>query len=661
MKRTAILSAGILRFISIVCVAVAIALIYRFALLISYSGFDNIKNNLADTASAFLLGTRFDLKVFTTLLSPTIVFIALQTIFKLKIFNKITQIYAFITLLVFVLALIGDYFYYGFFATHYNFLIFGFIDDNTTAVLQSIWTDYPVIRVFLFIVLFSVLLYKLTNIIYRQQFARLLPNNGSRVGWGSVVPILFVPLLFLAVRGRVTHFPLQLREAYFSVNPFVNDLAANCFFTLREAVKSYHNNLLDIDIDRLLQESGLEDMHLDSLSLAGLVQHSPCNIFLKENPPHVIVIQMEGMGLNMMNLDSEKLNILGSLAKELDKCIVFRNFLPSFEGTVYSMENLLTGTTITPLSETTFINRLNTLSMVMPFKKAGYKSSFITGCIKGWRNMDKWIPELGFDNLDGMETILHDIPNAVKQKAWGIFDEYLFEQIEHRLANATSPQFIYGFTITNHTPYETPAHYARPKFEIDESMRKLFLKNDEQMLDCFHTYRYACNCLGDFIHKLRNGKHGDNTIVAITGDHSIKGMIKSGDNELLDKYGVPFILYVPQKYLESKIIDTQIYGSHKDIFTTLFNLALSEAKYYPFGMDMLSADAANNIAINFEIGVQGNEGIIVNNRYQPVHVSETQTFDTKNSEETLRTKARRIEIISKYIIFKSLTGKEEKR
>ncbi len=53
------------------------------------------------------------------------------------------------------------------------------------------------------------------------------------------------------------------------------------------------------------------------------------------------------------------------------------------------------------------------------------------------------------------------------------------------------------------------------------------------------------------------------------------------------KRGVPLLLYVPKKYLKKSKINNQLFGSHKDIFPTLFNLALSKAEYVKSGNNLL--------------------------------------------------------------------------
>ena len=51
-------------------------------------------------------------------------------------------------------------------------------------------------------------------------------------------------------------------------------------------------------------------------------------------------------------------------------------------------------------------------------------------------------------------------------------------------------------------------------------------------------------------------------------------------------HSVPFYLYVPQAYRGSAEYHPERAGSHKDILPTLYNLSLSEARYYQTGCNL---------------------------------------------------------------------------
>ena len=115
----------------------------------------------------------------------------------------------------------------------------------------------------------------------------------------------------------------------------------------------------------------------------------------------------------------------------------------------------------------------------------------------------------------------------------------------------------------------------------------------------FATYQYSSQKVGEFLTRLKNSKYADNTIIAITGDHNFWNTFSYPIERKLDEMSVPFYLYIPKKLKPNKEIDTdKIVGSHTDILPTLYNLSLSNTKYWATGMDLLSDEAEKNIASN---------------------------------------------------------------
>jgi phosphoglycerol transferase MdoB-like AlkP superfamily enzyme len=173
-----------------------------------------------------------------------------------------------------------------------------------------------------------------------------------------------------------------------------------------------------------------------------------------------------------------------------------------------------------------------------------------------------------------------------------VYDEYLFTYIEQLLQKkGGKPKFIFLLSTTNHTPFEKPKHFKPRPIVMNDTMKKL-TSNHPQAMDNFSNYQYSANCLGNFMDFVKKGDAKDKTIVAATGDHNNWMLFQYDDMVIHQKYGVPFYLYAPKDYLAGKTIDLQRFGSHKDIFPTLFHLSLSEQKYFNTGYDLLSNDTS---------------------------------------------------------------------
>src|SRR5689334_18249479 len=113
-------------------------------------------------------------------------------------------------------------------------------------------------------------------------------------------------------------------------------------------------------------------------------------------------------------------------------------------------------------------------------------------------------------------------------------------------------------------------------------------------LPIFEAYQYAADAFGAFLDKLKAGPLADHTLVAATGDHNTRNFFRyEGGNELSRQWGVPFYLYLPEAYRAGGTYDARRFGSHRDMFPTLYSHSLSDACYLAAGHDMLGADHPN--------------------------------------------------------------------
>ena len=89
-----------------------------------------------------------------------------------------------------------------------------------------------------------------------------------------------------------------------------------------------------------------------------------------------------------------------------------------------------------------------------------------------------------------------------------------------------------------------------------------------------------------------------------TGDHTNNSLFEFTDQDMLKKYSIPLIIYVPEKYRPKLKVDTEKFGSHRDIFPTIFNLSLSNTKYLNTGENLLSNEKQYNYSIyNFSLAM----------------------------------------------------------
>ncbi|MDB4534273.1 LTA synthase family protein [Vicingaceae bacterium] len=553
----------------------------------------------SDIVSSFITGIRFDTQILCY--SFALVFLLNFLLFipkeKMRSFIvSFSKVYSIVILSLLVFIIFIDHQFYTYFQTHINILAYGFLEDDTAAVMSSVWSDHPIIRLLLAIAFIVFVIFKLVSRIFSSSQALTKPLN-IIVNIGLVALIL--GLFGLGVRGSVGIFPLQVDDSTVSENRFINSLTLNGLFTLEKAIEEKNESRKTVYKADVLKNSGYPNIQavladyrgvpIDSISSEDdYFETTPQDSLLENDPPNVIFILMESFGGYYLNFHSEKLNLFGSLEQHLDDGVLFTNFLSSTQGTIYSLENIVINKNHPIVSNTN--RRFDSFksSIAFPYVNAGYKTTFITGGKLGWRNLQDFIPNQYFKESYGKAKILKTNPNATTN-TWGVYDEFLFDNIFNQLNNKT-PQMIFALSTTNHTPYEIPSNYKPYSIEISDSLSNSIMANKDIAEANFRAYQYANDCLGKFLTKLKASKFAENTIVAVSGDHNSYALfpLHNSTMEEKDNHIVPFFLSIPEKYKKTLHINEDRYGSHKDIFPTLINISLSNQKYFSLGNNLLS-------------------------------------------------------------------------
>jgi phosphoglycerol transferase MdoB-like AlkP superfamily enzyme len=143
-------------------------------------------------------------------------------------------------------------------------------------------------------------------------------------------------------------------------------------------------------------------------------------------------------------------------------------------------------------------------------------------------------------------------------------------------------------TTTNHTPYDIPKTYKPYSLTMPAYMDTILNAEKAIALNNFLSYQYVNDCLGKFIKRIHASSLKDNTIIVAVGDHSILTLFKTPDSQLHQKFSIPFILFVPEAYKPKYEVDQSRFGSHKDVFPTVFNISLSNAEYIKSGNNLMA-------------------------------------------------------------------------
>ena len=340
--------------------------------------------------------------------------------------------------------------------------------------------------------------------------------------------------------------------------------------------------------------------------------------FLESNPPHVVLNLMEGMANSLLTPSfTGDIDLAGKLRSHLNSDLYFTRFLPAHDDTQKSLVSMLVNTEYSDISYSSYQNIPLATSVAKVFKRSGYQTIFVYAGFEGLSNRSEYFKVQGFDEFIGAHQLKARYPK-MENSVWGGQDQFVFEEVYARLENHESPApplFIVTLTITNHPPYRSPNGYRPLLPSIPDQLEARLQDIPKESLN---TFLYANDQLGSFISRVKASNFKQHTIVAVTGDHGIRGM-RYSNNERLQEISVPLYMYIPDKYQLDNIPDDRQIASHKDIMPTLFNNALSDASYLNLGRDLLTS---NNQELTHNFAYHSN--YLIENSY--VHEKSNSAF-----------------------------------
>jgi len=522
-------------------------------------------------------------------------------------FGLMIPIYAFITIV--------DFLFYDYFQDHLNTMIFGFLNDDTTALIKTMWKDYnslPYLIVFFFLAAtwWRFLKSKFTHIAAELRAESQLTNVQKSWRPQLILGSLFLAI-FLGARGSLSLFPLNVADASVSKSPFVNYLAFSGIHAFVRAVQlqnsmetkwninaDYYGYYSFPQIGKDLRGIPEADFPKDPLEI--LRKRTGKNLWAEQTKPHVVVIMMESFGSSWLKYHRDEFNLYGALEKHFHDDVLIENFFPSMTATIGSLSAFMVNTPHRPLGEFLTEGRyFNVPFRTAParvYKKAGYKTRFLYGGAIGWRNVDRFARLQGFDSIEGdfeiekFETEKLGMPS--EKHDWGNHDEAVFRYLEDSLLTATEPQFVLVMTTTNHPPFDVPKTYKPFSLILPTDLLKILIVDADTAIKRFRAFQYSNQVLGELLDRIKSSSLGQNTLLAVTGDHGF--LLKNFEqDELMQKWQVPFYLYLPEEAKKAQPLPSDLrkkFGSHPDIMPTLFELSLSETEHFSMGENLWKTD-----------------------------------------------------------------------
>jgi hypothetical protein len=524
---------------------------------------------------------------------------------------------------VFVTASLVNLHYFGFYKTPIDPVVFGFFEDDTKAIVQTIWSDFPVVVTLAVLVGASWAAMMGRKAFYARislWLNRVIGDRRVPVWLTALSVLLGLFLLVLTTKGTLRAMALGRQNVTVTTSQFLNDMVPNGVIALkfawdgRKASQNFGDPLLGLR--QLGYGSPLEAARAlgieaaDEAALrAALIAQGPLAPAAQRK--HLLFFLMESWSAEpFLYHDARDFDVLGRLAPTLEQACHFSNFDSAQPGTHPSLEAILFSTPITPLTLGPQGKRPIPWAIPLLLRQAGYRTVFVTSARAGWRELDRVLKTQGFDEVVDASHLKAAYPEA-DLGIWGVWDSYVFRYLSERLKRPQDrPLFVFVLTATNHPPYDLPPEYQRvPRNQArwggERDADPLWLNLD--------TYHYANDLLGNLVHEVRNGPLRHDTVIAATGDHNVRsfGLYATPERRHLISQ-VPFVVWGeglacgPQRRLPA---------SHRDMFPTLLPLVGIHGGYVQTGRNLLldparQADAAWNapLSVSFHGAARNAQG-----------------------------------------------------
>ncbi|OBW92452.1 sulfatase [Gallibacterium genomosp. 3] len=554
------------------------------------------------------MGYRYDAKISAIILVAPFVIGSILAIFSLeKTVATLFSLYIFIVSLLFTGINIGNYFYFKTYKSYYNIFMFGLVEDDTKAVLNNIYEDYPIIK--LTGLTFCLAILPTYSCYYFLIDQPLLAFHSIFLSVYVLVTLIY---LAYAARGYFFTHPLAKMHAQVSSLSIINQMVPNGIIAMKWA---FEDRKRDIKFAPVNMDEG--EQLITTFQPFTPIPSQPTNLiqsfftaktaknpFLEQHPPHVVMALMESFGNNFLHFDHPETNdLLGKLRPYFQQDYLFKRFTSDYNGTAPSLASLYFHSPIQNISQSVAQNVSLKQTPFHLYRSKGYKTIFITAGNIMWRNLANYLPLQGVDELYDQNTIIDNFPEAKDSLSyWGVADEYAFKLAEKLLTQSTQPLFINILTMTNHPPFKAPDHYQPYPVNPEVLTGKILAKDLQEQKNILQAFQYAANALGEFIQSIENSDLVNNTIIAASGDHHMRAMENHFPIDLFLDKTVPFFVHLPQQLKQQLEIDFQParLGSHKDIMPTLYSLSLSNCEYWHLGgRNLLSNQADKNFNFAF--------------------------------------------------------------
>jgi phosphoglycerol transferase MdoB-like AlkP superfamily enzyme len=509
----------------------------------------------------YFLSFRYDLMITCYLLIPVWLLLTIR-LFALGIASKLLMwclVFYFIMVDFFTLLMTcTDLPFYTFFNERINPSVILWV-NNPDMMFNFVKDSVQYIPFFiLYIVAFAIVIYFQIKLI-KKYFHKEVPQG--KAPW--MMNIAVMALVFIGMRGGTQLRPLEVQDAFITINNYVNQFSLNPVLTY---VNSYVNQntsyLSEDDFNRFMLEQKIDIQQKFPLSKQIIETDSA-------HQWNVVLVLMESMTGNVMQQFGCKENLTPFLDSLAQVSVNVTRHYSTGTHTCNGIYSTLFGYPsfmgVHPMSNPNSVNQ-SFYGMPSVLKEKGYQNIFFTSHDCYWDNMQGFLPKNGMDTIYDFRSHRQ----GTQVNALGVPDEIVFETAlkkidEHSL---NGPVFATVLTVSTHTPYTIPEW---------STFKKLPQHSDAMK----NSYKYADWSLKNFFTQAEKKPWFKNTIFVFVADHGIN--LEPESDMPLSFHRTPLLFY--QKDMLPQQLN--VLASQTDIFPTLMGLLNQSYTNNTMGIDLL--------------------------------------------------------------------------
>lgn len=614
------------------------------------------ETNLTTILYAMLHGLRFDSLwatcwLFIALISFTLpsLFIANITISSIQKYRRfLGGIFTFVTALIYIASVE----YFREYKDVFNQFLFGWFYDDKVAILKTIYAKHHIILNFILLGTI-LLLYTKCSAYFIRSKKHIKPLQYSLV-YKIALTITIVFFYVVSFRGSIGRRPIQQKDAGVTMDAFLNKSIVSPYSSLKYAIDDHldinKTNQNDTKLSARDMQIIAEDFFNKKQQYSTLTQYmektAKGSIFPR--PKHIFLIVGESLDSWPLQNEYRKFKLTPNIQKIIANGIYFKYFLPCTNGTMTTLNTLITGIP----DEEMHINYQKSSYSPYPstlatqFKKLGFKTQFFYGGYLSWQRLEDFARSQNFDAVYGAANI----KNWQQTNEWGVDDRTLFEFIITTIQAVKTPTFNIIMTTSNHPPFSINLEQEGFNKEEIEKLSAQYPTTNTSVHELGHIW-YADKTIGEFVNKMITI---DNTaLFTITGDHFGRRHILPNP-PYFEATSVPLIIYSAKikQYCNQQHhckTSNSIAGSHLDLGATLIELVAPKGfTYYSIGDNLLGKR-------KFNCGL-GQDKIITPDFIASAHTADIMYFKKieypAKQIDTLKERFNQVTHIARYLVTK---------